>query len=186
MPQDFSVRHLASADAHARERAAADIHARGRELVWPVLTEWRQNSKLGENLNATKPDITVGVAVRPETFTGIRAANDNPRLADVPSDQDAIEFELRFPGEIRLDILSTKTPVGAGAIARFLEKFGEGIQQVEIKVRSVDAATEILREQFRLAPLYPATRPGADGTRVNFFLAARPDGKKVLIELVEK
>src|SRR5580704_3438507 len=49
----------------------------------------------------------------------------------------------------------------------------------------VDRATEILRTRFALAPLYPATRPGADGTRVNFFLATAPDAKKVLIELVE-
>jgi hypothetical protein len=49
----------------------------------------------------------------------------------------------------------------------------------------VDRATAILRSRFGLAPIYPATRAGADGTRVNFFLAATPDGKKVLIELVQ-
>jgi hypothetical protein len=56
---------------------------------------------------------------------------------------------------------------------------------VEIYVRDVDRATEILRARFGLAPIYPSTRAGADGTRVNFFLATAPDGKKVLIELVE-
>ena len=52
-------------------------------------------------------------------------------------------------------------------------------------MRDVDRATEILRARFALPPIYPATRAGADGTRVNFFLAAGPDGTKVLIELVE-
>ncbi len=65
-------------------------------------------------------------------------------------------------------------------------KFGEGIQQIEINVTDVDRATEILRIRFALEPVYPATRAGADGTRVNFFLAPAPQGKKVLIELVEK
>jgi hypothetical protein len=81
--------------------------------------------------------------------------------------------------------LTTREPDGPGAIARYLQKFGEGIQQIEIYVRDVDRATEILRTRFALSPLYPATRAGADGTRVNFFLATAPDGKKVLIELVE-
>jgi len=36
-----------------------------------------------------------------------------------------------------------------------------------------------------LQAIYPATRAGADGTRVNFFLIPGPDGKKVLVELVE-
>ena len=86
----------------------------------------------------------------------------------------------------RLDILTTKAPGGGGAIARFLEKFGEGIQQVELEVTDVDRATEILRKRFQLEPVYPATRPGADGTRVNFFLVSTADNKKVLVELVEK
>lgn len=130
--------------------------------------------------------MTVGVAVLPKTFARIRAANGNPPLADVPPDQDANEFELHFADRVQLDILTTNTPGGLGAIARFLDKFGEGIQQVEFDVKNVDEATEILRRRFNLAPLYPATRAGADGTRVNFFLASRPDGRKVLIELVEK
>jgi len=52
-------------------------------------------------------------------------------------------------------------------------------------VREVDRATEILRYRFDLEPIYAKTRAGADGTRVNFFLAPTPHGKKVLIELVE-
>jgi hypothetical protein len=107
-----------------------------------------------------------------------------------------MEFELHFTavtaeGEelpempIQLDILTTRLPEGQGAIARFLEKFGEGIQQVEYDVADADRATKILIERFGQKPVYPQTRLGADGTRVNFFLAARPDGAKMLIELVE-
>jgi hypothetical protein len=111
-------------------------------------------------------------------------------LADAPADQDVIEFEIEIPQlprpTLRLDILTTKAPGGGGAIARFLEKFGEGIQQVELDVTDVDRATEILREKFKIEPIYPATRPGANGTLVNFFLVPASDGKKTLVELVEQ
>jgi hypothetical protein len=135
------------------------------------------------------PVTTVGIAVTPETFERIHAANGSPRLAEVPPDQDAKEFELHFAQNIRLDILTTREPDGTGAIARYLQKFGEGIQQVELLARNVDAATEILRTRFEVQPIYPATRVGADSTRVNFFLVSLPEKApakgKILIELVE-
>lgn len=134
----------------------------------------------------TQPKITVGIAVQPETFATIHAANGSPALAAVPPDQDAEEFELFFPSNIQLDILTTKTPGGGGAIDRFLGRFGEAVQQVELDVTDIDRATEILRGAFQLEPIYPATRPGANGTRVNFFLAPDSKGKKVLVELVEQ
>jgi tellurite resistance protein TerC len=136
-----------------------------------------------------QPKLTVGIAVLPDTFHKIRSANGFPVLANAPADQDVAEFELEFAGDFlrppRLDILTTNAPGGNGAIARFLEKFGEGIQQVEIDVTDVDRATEILRTRFKVDPIYPATRPGANSTRVNFFLVPVSDGRKVLVELVE-
>jgi hypothetical protein len=134
--------------------------------------------------------------VIPETFSRIRAANGMPRLASVPPDQDAEEFELHFNApqrrgsksddkKIRLDVLTTKQPGGEGAIAKFLAKFGEEIQQVEYEVTDVDQATQILAQRFSVKAIYPATRAGADGTRVNFFLVPGALGKKILIELVE-
>ena len=127
----------------------------------------------------------MGIAVKPETFERLRSANGSPRLADVPPDQDAQEFELEFPVGVKLDILTTAQPGGGGAIDRYLRKFGEGVQQIEFNVTDVGRATEILRERFALEPIYPTTRAGGDGTRVNFFLVPAPDGAKVLIELVE-
>jgi hypothetical protein len=165
-------------------------------LCLPAIQEWIKDSEFGllvrhvpvegrSERSAEWTPIVVGIAVRPENFKGIRAANGSPRLADVPPDQDAMEFELRFGEHSELDILTTRAPGGEGAIARFLQKFGEGIQQIELNVREVDRATEILRSRFGLTPIYPATRAGADGTRVNFFLVPAADGRKVLIELVE-
>ncbi len=176
------IARLASKNSAAREAAAGELHRLGRALGDAALERWRAHADFAR-LIVGEP--TVGVAVGPESFERIRAAHGSPRLAEVPPDQDAKEFELHFGRTISLDVLTTKTPGGDGAIARFLKKFGEGIQQVEYLTSDVDRATELLRERLGQQPIYPQTRPGADGTRVNFFLASDPHGKKVLIELVE-
>jgi hypothetical protein len=192
------IHDLASSDPKQKAESAIRLYLAGVNLCMPLLSQWVGDPEFRGLTLPGKPNATrsapphhgpstmvVGIAVHPETFEKIRAANNSPRLAQVPPDQDAQEFELHLQDSIELDILTTYARSGSGAIARFLEKFGEGIQQVEIYVRDVDRATAILGSRFGLAPIYPATRPGADNTRVNFFLATTPDGKKVLIELVE-
>jgi hypothetical protein len=191
------IRALASADRQTREDAAFHLHLAGAYLCHSVLHQWMGESEFRELTKPRPPNppaksdsaklrVTTGIAVQPGLFEMIREANGSPALADVPPDQDAKEFELHFEDEGDLDILTTRDPSGTGAIARYLQKFGEGIQQVEVVVRDVTRATEILRSKFDIAPIYPATRPGADGTRVNFFLATNEEKKKVLIELVEE
>ena len=147
--------------------------------------DWFKDKELERLLSGPQRKITVGVAVEPDTFAKIRTANGMPRLANVPADQDAQEFELDFDGGNTLDILTSRAPGGDGAIAKYLAKFGEGVQQVEFRCVDVDRATQIVKNKFGVAPIYPATRPGADGTRINFFLVANPDGGKLLIELYE-
>ncbi len=120
-----------------------------------------------------------------DTFGRIRIASGTPRLADVPPDQDAEEFELHFADGVLLDILTTREPGGFGAIAKYLAKFGEGVQQVEYRCTNVERAMQIVKDKFAIEPVYPATRSGANGTRVNFFLVPSPDGGRVLIELYE-
>jgi hypothetical protein len=182
------IRSLCLADPAKSAAAASEIFTRSSAMAHAAVQEWLAYPPLAKLLvyNASGAlEITVGVVVEPDTFERIRSANGSPQLADVPPDQDAREFELDFPGGVRLDILTTREPGGGGAIARFLMKLGEGIQQVEFNVSDVDGATEILRGRFALEPIYRATRGGADGTRVNFFLVPRTGGGKVLIELVE-
>jgi TerC family integral membrane protein len=192
---------LTNANARRRIQAAQSLffEGTGRIGTWiknlqnddefrHLLVQERFERPNGDGLPS--PKLTVGIAVSPKTFENIRAANGSPPLADAPTDQDVMEFELEFEGDfvrpLLLDILTTNAPGGGGAIDRFLEKFGEGIQQVEIDVTDVDRATQILREKFKLEPIFPATRPGANGTRVNFYLVPAIDGKKVLVELVEQ
>jgi hypothetical protein len=197
-----AIEALASENLKKRRKAARNLYEAGQQFSSAIELSWELGSKDFESLVLMPDDSefaskeTVGVAVNPETFRRIHEANASPRLSDVPPDQDAIEFELHFRDDddepvedsippSRLDILTTKDPAGNGAIAKFLAKSGEGIQQVEYEVKDVDRATQILVEKFGQKPIYPATRTGANGTRVNFFLVTNPGGQKVLIELVE-
>lgn len=175
---------LASRNAEERAKAAAEVHALGRDRAAMATRAWWQNAEMAR-LCGGKPAATVGLAVYPLTFSKIREANDFPPLAEVPPEQDASEYELHFPGGIALDVLTTREPEGTGTIARFLARQGEGVQQVEFRCDDVNRATEILRDQFGVQPVYTAKRPGADGSSVNFFLVTAADGSKVLIELYE-
>jgi tellurite resistance protein TerC len=177
------VRELADPDPEIRETAATHLYELGRTLGETAVAPWHLDWELGEII---ADEATVGIAVTPGNFERIHERTGRPRLADVPPDQDAREFELHFGKHVRLDILTTREPGGNGAIARFLEKFGEGIQQVEFPATDVERATRLLAERFQQPAIYPAARPGADGTRVNFFLVKAPDDRKVLIELVEQ
>ncbi len=157
-----------------RSAAAIEIYRRGRAPADRAIYIWWTNPEFAALFGAT-PAVTVGLAVRRETFARIRNANESPPLVDVPPDQGAEEFELHFPND-----------VGPGAVSKFLAKFGEGVQQVEFRCTNVDRATQILKEKFRVQPIYPETRAGADNTRVNFFLVPSPVAGKVLIELYER
>jgi hypothetical protein len=167
-----------------RSAAATEIYRRGRAPADRAVYPWWSNPEFA-SLFGVSPAVTVGLAVRRNAFARIREANGAPPLAHVPPDQDAEEFELHFPGAISLDVLTSRVPDGQGAIARYLAKFGEGIQQVEFRCANVDRATHLLQEKFSVAAIYPQTRPGADGTRVNFFLVPSPGSGKILIELYE-
>jgi TerC family integral membrane protein len=200
-PSPELINHLADGDPAVRAQTAWKLfHHSYTRLAW-VLAEWQKDETFRALMvqehfeqprdeNFFYPRLTVGIAVLPENFQKIRAANGTPPLANAPADQDVAEFELEFAGDIasraRLDILTTTAQGGSGAIARFIEKFGEGIQQVELDVTDVDRATEILRTRFKVDPIYPATRAGANGTRVNFFLVNAWNNQKMLVELVEQ
>jgi hypothetical protein len=184
-PLSTAVEGLSSPDSAVRVAGATEIYHAGRALADHAIYLWWSDAELSALLLAPNPVVTVGLAVERETFAKIREANGSPRLADVPPEQDAEEFEMHLPGGTSVDVLTTKKPGGSGAIAKYLAKFGEGVQQVELRCTNVDRATQILREKFRTTPVYPETRRGADGTRVNFFLVSPPGAGKVLIELYE-
>jgi hypothetical protein len=179
MEMRAAVENLASPDLGRRATGAVELYRAGRELTDDLFAQWKQDSQFAV-LVAGEP--IVGVAVPPDLFERIRREMNIGRTAAVPAEQSTAEFELNAEG-MHLDIL---TPVdGNGAIQKCLDRFGPGIQQVELPVDDVAAATQILATRFNLQPVYPEPRPGSDGTRVNFFLAPIAQGKKVLVELFQ-
>ena len=179
------IARLSHKDADERADAAHELFRFGCAMAEPVLRRWLANADFRALARSGSSLLTVGIAVEPHRFEGIRKAFGEPKLADAPADQDVIEFELEFAHGVRLDILTTRAPEGGGAIARFLSRSGEGVQQVECDVRDVVSATEVLRKQLGVEPIYPEVHSGANGTRVNFFLVPAAENRKVLIELVE-
>lgn len=190
------VRQLADGDDRVRQAAALALYRIGADRAQSALRRWAADKDLARLISG--PPI-VGIAVTPQHFAAIRAAwagaEGPPRLAEVPAEQDAREFELHieFDGATALlDILTPRDPGDPhsqgeqGAIARFLAKQGEGVQQVEFPCKDVTRAAGLIGERFGVRPAYAETRDGADGTRVNFFLVALPDGSRVLIELFER
>jgi hypothetical protein len=180
-----AIAGMTSAESEVRVASATELYRTGRALADHAAYPWWADEELYKLLEGNSPHVTVGLAVQPDRFEKIRQASGSPRLAEVPPDQDAQEFEIHLPGGLSMDILTSRDAAGSGAIAKYLEKFGEGIQQIEYRCANVDRATQILRENFGIAPVYPATRAGADGTRINFFLVSAPGASKVLIELYE-
>jgi hypothetical protein len=184
-----AITNLSAAEKSTRMAVASEIYGHGRVAADRAASRWWEDAELAELLLSPKPIVTVGLAVRRETFARIRAANGQPALAIVPQEQDAEEFELHFGDGVELDVLTSREPAGQGAIARFLAKFGEGVQQVEFRCLNVDRAMAILRDRFGVAPIYPEARAGANGSKVNFVLVPVPgmgaENAKVLIELYE-
>lgn len=185
-----AIENLAASDGQSRAAAAAEIYRHGWDLAQRATVAWWRDEELARLLMGKKRNVTVGVAVRREMFARIREANGSVELANVPPEQDAEEFELHFGEGVELDVLTSREVGGQGAIARFLDRCGEGVQQVEFECGDVERATEVLGERLGVKAVYPEARPGAGGTRINFFLlpvtSDSGEGGKILIELYQR
>lgn len=126
----------------------------------------------------------VGIAVRDldeaiewyaDTF-GMRLINveDN-------EDQGVTEATLAVgDGETHVQLLAPLT--SDSPLARFLDKRGEGVQQIAYTVSDIVAASDGLRARG-IELLYDEPRRGTGGTRINFCHPKSAGG--VLVELVE-
>ena len=84
-------------------------------------------------------------------------------------------------GDSNLELLEPRSP--DSTVAKFIEKRGEGIHHICLRVDDIEAHLARLKEQgFRLINEAPV--PGAHGCRVAFLHPAAGNG--VLIELSEK
>jgi len=111
-PLGTAITNLSSAESSVRLAAAEEVYRLGRATGGSAVSAWWGESELSALLLGPNPVITVGLAVQRDTFGRIRVANETPRLAQVPPDQDAEEFELHFGKEVSLDILTTREPGG--------------------------------------------------------------------------
>ena len=84
-------------------------------------------------------------------------------------------------GDSNIELLEPTSP--ESTIAKFIEKRGEGIHHICLRVDDIESELRKLQEQgFRL--INPAPVPGAHGCRVAFLHPSAGSG--VLIELSEK
>jgi methylmalonyl-CoA/ethylmalonyl-CoA epimerase len=95
-------------------------------------------------------------------------------------DTQGVKTAFLSVGDANLELLEPTTP--DSPIARFIEKRGEGIHHICLRVDDLETHLARLKSRgFRLVNETPV--PGADGCRVAFLHPAA--GKGVLIELSE-
>jgi len=82
-------------------------------------------------------------------------------------------------GETKIELLESTDP--AGAIAKHIERRGEGIHHLAFEVSNIQAALEVLTKRG-IALIDDKPRNGVENTRIAFL---HPRRTKVLIELVE-
>jgi len=84
-------------------------------------------------------------------------------------------------GESEIEILESTSP--DGALAKFIESRGEGVQHIALRVDNIEAALKELKEKgVRLIDEKP--RRGAGGARIAFIHPKSTNG--VLLELSER
>jgi len=82
-------------------------------------------------------------------------------------------------GESKIELLESTSP--DGAIAKFIEKQGEGIHHIALGVNNIEEALASLKEKG-IPLIDEKPRKGVENTDIAFL---HPKGTKVLLELVE-
>lgn len=123
------------------------------------------------------------------------AVNELDEMINLYSDVLGLEFEgvhvvkeqkvrvafFSTGGETRIELLEPTER--ESAVAKFIERRGEGVHHISLKVRNIEAVLERLKERgLRLVDEKPRT--GADGGKIAF-IHPKSTGN-VLFELCEK
>ena len=99
---------------------------------------------------------------------------------EINESQGIEEAMLDLADGTRLQLLAPLNP--ESTIAKFLERSGEGMQQLAFRVTNIDEAmTNVLNAGMRL--IYPESRIGTAGSLINFVHPKDVGG--VLVELVQ-
>jgi methylmalonyl-CoA/ethylmalonyl-CoA epimerase len=128
-----------------------------------------------DHVGIAVPDLDEAIRFYDETF-GLKEIH-----REVNEEQGVAEAMLQVGAtDSKIQLLAPLTP--ESTIAKFLDKFGQGIQQLAYRVTDVEQVMAILTERgVRL--LYDAPRRGTSDSRINF--VHPKDAGGVLIELVE-
>ena len=124
----------------------------------------------------------VGFAVRDldEAIAFYGRAFGLPLVHEERNEEQGVREAMIAIGDSCIQLLAPLRP--DSPIGKFLERNGEGIQQVAFGVDDVDVASQRLRDAG-LRLLYPEAKRGTAGSRVNFVHPKDCGG--VLVELVE-
>jgi methylmalonyl-CoA/ethylmalonyl-CoA epimerase len=128
-----------------------------------------------DHVGIAVPDLDDAIAFYRDTF-GIVSVHE-----EVNEEQGVREAMLQVgDGATRIQLLAPISP--DSAIAKFLDRNGQGVQQVAYTVDDVEAVSAELRARgMRL--LYDEPRRGTANSRINF--VHPKDARGVLVELVE-
>jgi methylmalonyl-CoA/ethylmalonyl-CoA epimerase len=128
-----------------------------------------------DHVGIAVPDLDEAIRFYDETF-GLKEIH-----REVNEEQGVAEAMLQVgTTDSKIQLLAPLTP--ESTLAKFLDKNGQGIQQLAYRVTDVEQVMDILKERgVRL--LYDAPRRGTSDSRINF--VHPKDAGGVLIELVE-
>ena len=105
----------------------------------------------------------------------------NPQEVEMEIVQDQNAKVAMLPiGESRIELLESTTP--DGVIAKAIEKKGEGLHHVAIRVKDIDTALDDLSKKG-ISLVDKKHRIGAGGAKIAFL---HPKSTKALLELVER
>lgn len=95
--------------------------------------------------------------------------------------QQSVKIAFIPTGDVNLELVQATSD--DSAIAKFIEKKGEGVHHIALKVDNIDDALKRLKEK-NIEFIDPIPRKGAHGSKIAFLNPKSTHG--VLLELVER
>ena len=128
-----------------------------------------------DHVGVAVPDLDEAIAFYRDSY-GMELAHE-----EVNEEQGVREAMMRVgTSGSCIQLLAPLTP--ESTIAKFLDRNGQGIQQLAYRVEDIDAVCATLRERG-LRLLYDTPKRGTSNSRVNFIHPKDAGG--ILVELVE-
>ena len=128
-----------------------------------------------DHVGVAVPDLDEAIAFYRDSY-GMELAHE-----EVNEEQGVREAMMRVGASGScIQLLAPLSP--ESTIAKFLDRNGQGIQQLAYRVEDIDAVCATLRERG-LRLLYDTPKRGTSNSRVNFIHPK--DARGILVELVE-